>query len=146
MKSIRRFSLFRALVLAVAAMGASAIPAHAQTVTGTFSLAHKVRWAAAVLPPGDYEFSLDSQNSPARVTVRQAGGSIVAMVLPQSISDDQPMSPSSLVLHQEGGESVVSKLRLKDNGLRLQFAWPKLATPVAETAGLGPIADSQPAK
>jgi hypothetical protein len=146
MKSIRRCSLFRALVLAIAAMGASAIPAHAQTVTGTFSLAHKVRWAAAVLPPGDYEFSLDSQHSPARVTVRQAGGSIVAMVLPQSISDDQPMAASSLVLHQEGGESVVSTLRLKDNGLTLQFASPKLATPVAETAGLRPIADSQPAK
>ena len=96
--------------------------------------------------PGDYEFSLDSQNSPAQLTVRQAGGSMMAMVLPQSISDDQPMSASSLVLHQEGRESVVSKLRLKDNGLRLQFAWPKLATPVAETAGLGPIADSQPAK
>jgi hypothetical protein len=146
MKSIRRSSLFRMLVLAIAAMGASATPAHAQTITGSFSLAHKVRWAGAVLPPGDYEFSLDSQNWPARVTVRQAGGCIVAMVLPRSISDNQSMSASSLVLHQEGGESVVRTLRLKDNGLALQFAWPKLATPVAETAGLEPIADSQPAK
>jgi hypothetical protein len=146
MKSIRRFSFCKMLVLTIAAMGASAIPVHAQAATGTFSLAHRVRWASAVLPPGDYEFSLDSQDFPARITVRQVGGSIVAMILPQSISDDKPIGASSLVLHQEGGESVVSTLRLKDIGLALQFASPKLATPVAETAGLGPISDSQPAK
>ena len=84
MKSIRRFSFFKMLVLTIAAMCASSIPAHAQAATGTFSLAHRVRWASAVLPPGDYEFSLDSQDSPARITVRQVGGSIVAMILPQS--------------------------------------------------------------
>ena len=146
MKSIRRFSLFKLLVLTIAAMGASAMPAHAQTATGTFSLAHRVLWAGAVLPPGDYAFSLNSQDSPARVTVRQVGGSMVAMVLPQSISDDNFVGSSSLVLQEKGGESVVSTLRLKNIGMALQFATPKLATPVAETAGLGPIADSQPAK
>ncbi len=146
MKSIRRFPLFKVLVLVIAAMGTSAISAHAQAATGTFSLAHKVRWAGAVLPPGDYEFSVDSQDSPPRVTVRQVGGSMVAILLPQSISDDELMGASSLVLHQQGGESVVNTLRLKSIGVALEFASPKLATPVAETAGLGPIADSQPAK
>jgi hypothetical protein len=68
------------------------------------------------------------------------------MLLPQSISADKPTDASSLVLHKEGGESVVGTLRLKDIGMALQFASPKLATPVAETAGLGPIPDSQPAK
>jgi hypothetical protein len=146
MKSIRKFPLVKLLVLTIAAMAASAIAAHAQTATGTFSLAHKVLWAGAVLPPGDYAFSLNSQDSPARVTVRQVGGPIVAMVLPQSISDDDFVGSSSLVLHEKGGESVVRTLRLKNIGMALQFATPKLATPVAETAGLGPIADSQPAK
>jgi hypothetical protein len=146
MKSIRSFSLFKVLVLAMAVMGASAIPAYAQTATGTFSLAHRVRWGGAVLPPGTYSFSLDSQVAPARITVRQVGGSVAAMLLPQSISDDNSIGTSSLVLHQEGGESVVSMLRLKNIGVALQFASPKLATPATETAGLGPIADSQPAK
>jgi hypothetical protein len=146
MKSIRRFSLLKVLVLAVAAMGVSAIPAYAQTATGTFSLAHKVLWGSAVLPAGNYAFSLNSQDSPARVTVRQVGGPIVAMLLPQSISDDNFVGSSNLVLREEGGESVVSTLRLKNIGMALQFASPKLAMPGAETAGLGPIADSQPAK
>jgi hypothetical protein len=146
MKSIRSLSLFKVLVLTLAAMGASAIPAHAQSATGKFSLVHKVLWGGAVLAPGNYEFSLNTQDSPTRVTVRQADGSAIAMLLPQSISDDNLVGASSLVLHEEGGESVVSTLRLKNIGMALQFASPKLAMPVAETAGLGPIADSHPAK
>ncbi len=146
MKTIRRFSFLKVLILAVAAMGASAIPTYAQSATGTFTLAHKVRWASAVLPPGDYTFSLESQNSPARILVRQVSGSTVAFVLPQGMSEDKVGGASSLVLYEEGGESVVSSLRLANLGIALQFASPKLAMPLAETAGLGPIAQSQPAK
>jgi hypothetical protein len=146
MKSIRRFSLSKVLLLAMVAMGASAIPAHAQTTTGTFSLVHKVRWAGAVLPPGDYAFSLSSHDLPARITVRQIGGPIVAMLLPQTVSEDDFVGSSSLVLHQEGGESFVSMLRLKNVGMALEFASPRLVKPVAETAGLGSIADSRPTK
>jgi hypothetical protein len=146
MQSIRGFSLFKVLVLALAAMGASAIPTYAQSATGKFTLAHKVRWASAVLPPGEYSFSLDSQNPPARIMVRQVSGSMVAILLPQGMSEDKLGGASSLVLHAVGGESVVSSLRLANLGVVLQFASPKLAMPVAETAGLGPIAQSQPAK
>jgi hypothetical protein len=146
MKSIRGFLLSKVFVLAMAVMGASVIPAHAQTANGTFSLTHKVRWAGAVLPPGDYAFSLNSERSPARVTVRQVNGPMVAILLPKAISDDDLTGTSTLILQDAGGESVVSTLRLKCIGLTLEFPTPKLATPVAETAGLGPIADSQPAK
>jgi hypothetical protein len=146
MKSIRSFSLFKVLLLAIAAMGTAAIPAHAQTATGTFSLTHKVLWAGAVLPAGNYAFSVNTEALPPRVTVRQVGGPVVAMLLSQSTSQDDFVGASSLVLHHEGGESVVSTLRLKNIGMAMEFATPKLAAPVAETAGLGPIADAQPAK
>ncbi|MGA9800426.1 MAG: hypothetical protein WBQ68_15550 [Terriglobales bacterium] len=146
MKSIRRFSLFKVVLLAIAAMSASAVPAHGQTTSGKFSLAHKVRWGSAVLPAGDYAFSVDAQDPPTRVTVRQVDGAMVAMFMPQSIADDDLVGASSLVLHDENGESVVSALRLKSVGLALKFATPKLSPPVAETAGLGPIAASQSAK
>jgi hypothetical protein len=144
MKSIRRFALPKVLLLAVAAMSTSAIPAHAQNTSGTFSLAHKVLWAGAVLPPGDYAFSLDTQSSPARISVRHVDGPMVGIILPQTISADDFVGGSSLTLHHEGGESVVSTLHLKNVGLALEFASPK-AIP-AETAGLGPIADPQSAK
>jgi hypothetical protein len=146
MKSIWRFSLCKVLLLVIAAMSVSAIPAHAQTTSGKFSLAHKVRWGSAVLAAGDYAFSVDVQEFPTRVTVRQLDGSMVAMFMPQSVADDDLVGASSLVLHDENGESVVSILRLKSVGLALKFASPKLSPQVAETAGLGPIAASQPAK
>ena len=38
---------------------------------------------------------------------------------------------------------MVSTLRLKNVGMALEFASPKLAKPVTETAGLAPIANSQ---
>jgi hypothetical protein len=146
MKSNRRFSLLKVLVLAVGAMGASAIPAHAQAAAGRFTLAHKVRWGRVSLPAGDYTFSLESQTWPARITVRQLGGSTAAMILPTLISANTLTGASLLVLHDEGGESVVSALRLSSLGLALEFASPKLAMPVAETAGLAPLADPRASK
>jgi hypothetical protein len=146
MKSMRKFPLTKAFFLAVAAMAVSVAAAQAQTATGKFTLAHKVRWAGAVLPPGEYAFSLDSQNPPSRVTVRQVDGSMVAILLPQVISDDNLAGSSSLVLRDEGGESVVKALRLTAIGVALHFSSPKTATPVAEATGLGPIAQSQPVK
>lgn len=146
MKSMLRFSLFKVLVLAIAALGVSAVPAHAQMTTGTFSLAHKVRWSDAVLPAGSYAFSLDSQSWPVRVTVRQLDGPMVALFVPQTTSEEKVGGPSTLLLRQENGESVVSTLRLPSIGKALQFASPKLVMPVAETAGLAPIAGPQPAR
>jgi hypothetical protein len=142
MKSIRRFSLCKLALLAIAAMGASAIPLHAQATSGKFSLTHKVRWSSVVLPAGDYTFSVDAQNSPTRVVVRQGDGSTVGMFMPQSIAGDDLVGPSSLILRDENGESVVSTLRLKSVGVALHFASPKLSPAIAETAGLGPIAVS----
>jgi hypothetical protein len=74
MKSIRKVSLLKVLVLFVGALGASVIPASAQSTKGTFTLAHKVRWGTAVLPAGDYAFSVDTQTWPVRVMVRELGG------------------------------------------------------------------------
>jgi hypothetical protein len=145
MKSIQRFSSCKFLLLAIAAMGASAIPAHAQATSGKFSLTHKVRWSSVMLPAGDYTFSVDAQNSPTRVVIRQPDGSTVGMFMPQSIADDDFVGSSSLVLRDENGESVVRTLRLKSVGVALNFAAPKLSPAVAESARLGPIV-AQPAK
>jgi hypothetical protein len=146
MKSIRRISLFNLLMLVIGVMGASAIPAHAQSATGTFALAHKARWGDVLLPAGNYAFSVESETWPARVTVRQASGSVVAMVFPNMISEEKLTKTSSLVLHEESGELVVSALHLGTLGLALEFASPKLALPAAETAKLGPMGGLQPTK
>ncbi len=115
MKSIRKASLLKVLVLFVGALGASALPASAQSTTGTFTLAHKVRWGTAVLPAGDYTFSVDTQTWPARVMVRELGGTTSAMILPQAYSDQKLAGGSTLVIEQKAGESVVSSLKLANS-------------------------------
>jgi hypothetical protein len=137
MKSIRKVSLLKVLVLFVGALGASALPASAQNTTGTFTLAHKDRWGTAVLPAGDYRFSVDTQAWPARVMVRELGGTTSA--------DQKLAGGSTLVIERKAGESVVRSLKLAPVGLALEFYLGKAAAP-AETAALAPIGDSQPGK
>jgi hypothetical protein len=145
MKSIRKVSLLKVLVVLAGAIAASASPAHAETTKGTFTLSHKVRWGTAVLPAGNYEFSVDTQTSPARVMVRDLSGTTSAMILSQAHSDQKLAGGSALVMEKEAGESVVSRLKLANIGVELEFYSGKGAAP-AETAALAPIADSQPGK
>jgi hypothetical protein len=143
MKSIRRSSLLKVLALALGVLGASVSSAHAQTATGKFTLTHETRWGSVLLTPGDYTFSLESPSLPAPIMVRKAGTPAVAVVLPQAVCSERLADTSNLVLrHDERGESFVSGLYLGDLGLSLHYAAPKGPMP-AETAKLGPIADSQ---
>jgi hypothetical protein len=139
MKSLRSALLVKVLILAAGVLGASAVPAQAQAAaTGTFTLTHETRWGGAVLPPEDYAFSLASQNWPAQVIVRQASGPKVAIVLPQTVSEEKLTGMSQLVLqHKADGETFVSALSLGDLGVALHYASPKAAVPAAETAKLG---------
>ena len=147
MKSIRSSVFFRVLILAIGALGAFAGSACAQSTNGTFTLNHETRWGSAVLPAGNYAFSLPSPNLPAQLIVRKICGSPVAIVLSRMVSTEKLTEASRLVLGQsESGESFVSTLYLGDLGLGLHYATPKAKMPATETARLGPIANSQPGK
>ncbi len=147
MKSIRRSSLLKVLVLALGVWGATATSAYAQSASGKFTLTHETRWGGVVLTPGDYTFSLGSPSLPAPIMVGKAGTSSVTVVLPQAVSSEQLTESSRLVLSQnERGESFVSGLYLGTIGFSLQYAAPRGPMPASETAKLGPIADSQPGK
>jgi hypothetical protein len=146
MKSIRSSMLFKLFILAVGLMGATAIPAQAQSATGKFTLTHEARWGNVLLPPGVYSFALQSPSLPAAIMVGRAGSVQVAIVLPASVSAEKLGAGSTLVLNRtEAGESFVSALYLGDLGLSLHYSAPRSQVPT-ESAKLGPIADSQPAK
>ena len=82
MKSIRSSMLFKVFILAIGALGASAIPAHAQSATGKFTLTHEARWGNVLLSPGVYSFALQSPSLPAAIMVGKTGAAQVAIVLP----------------------------------------------------------------
>jgi hypothetical protein len=148
MKSNRSSMLFRILILAIGALGASVSPAHAQSAAnGKFTLPHEARWGSLLLSPGDYSFSLQSPSLPAPIMVGKTGSSQIALVLPRLVSTEKLTGNSRLVLsHSESGESFVSALYLGDLGVSLHFAPPKAQRPASETAKLGPIAEAHPGK
>ncbi len=147
MKSIRSAKLFKMFILAIGVLGAAASPAYAQSASGTFTLTHETRWGGTALSAGRYTFSLQSPSLPAQLTVRKTDGDKMAIVLPQAVSAEQPTNSSKLVLNRdENGESFVSALYLGDLGVSLHYAPPKAEMLTAETAKLGPIAQSQPGK
>ncbi len=99
------------------------------------------------LSPGAYTFSLRSATLPAAVMVAKAGSAEVAIVLPLMVSAEKLTDTSKLVLaHDASGDSFVSALYLGELGMSLHYAPPKAQVAAAETAKLGPIADSRPGK
>ena len=146
MKSIRSSMLFKVVILAIGALAASASPAQAQSATGKFTLTHEARWGNVLLSPGVYSFALQSPSLPAAIMVGKTGEARIAIVLPAAVSTEK-LSPGSTMLltRTASGESFVSALYLGDLGLSLHYSAPR--SPVAtESAKLGPIAESQPAK
>jgi len=146
MKSIRSSMLFKVVILAIGALAASASPAQAQSATGKFTLTHEARWGNVLLTPGVYSFALQSPSLPAAIMVGKTGEARIAIVLPAAVSTEK-LSPGSTMLltRTAAGESFVSALYLGDLGLSLYYSAPR-STVATESAKLGPIAESQPAK
>jgi len=122
MKSLRNRMLVIAS-FALAAVGASAIPAAAQDVCkGSFTLPHEVRWQNATLPAGDYTFEMKSLANPSLIVLKGPKGySFVSAV----VADQKASAQSMLIIESRGNTSTVTELRLSDIGRSLRYAVPK---------------------
>ena len=128
MKSTRIYGLPRILGLAALVICSSAALANAEVVNGTFTLPFEARWGQAVLPPGNYSFSVDSSGS-ARLTISFEGTSSQneGAVLPQGYTDQQTLDRSELLLVNTGGNYAIRALRLAPVGITINFSVPKAA-------------------
>ena len=126
MKSIRSSTLFKAVILAIGALAASASPAQAQSATGKFTLTHDARWGNVLLTPGVYSFALQSPSLPAAIMVGKTGEARIAIVLPAAVATEKLSPGSTMVLTRTAaGESFVSALYLGDLGLSLYYSAPR---------------------
>jgi hypothetical protein len=126
MKLVRGLPFLSVLVLSLGVLAGSASLAHAQEIKGKFSLPNETHWGPAVLPSGDYVFSLDSADFPARVTVMKTTGSLAAVVLAMTKSSaGRPYGVSQLMLERRGDELFVSSMYIKDLDLELLYSVPK---------------------
>ena len=110
------------LVLVMAGLGASL--ANAQTGGGKFNLPFAVRWGLAVLPPGNYTFTVNTDGLPANSVVVR-GEDLRARIIVSSGYDDSFSGKDELIVERQGEGGTVRTLRLADVGLVLYFPAPK---------------------
>jgi hypothetical protein len=133
MKSIRNFAY--AAVLTLSALNFAPSLASAQDAAGTFRLTHDVHWQNAVVPAGEYRFTLGADGPAEMLTLRKTSGSAAGfMLLVSDVGVSQPSDLSQLVVVSRAHGSFVSRMQLPEFGLTLHFAVPAETREVARTA------------
>jgi hypothetical protein len=138
MKS-NRVRIFIAAVLGLFAVCASAKPAAAQAFKGSFTLPTEVRWQNAVLPAGDYTFTMNSAAYPSTIVIR--GNNQSAMVMTVGLSDKIVETPSRLSIERRGQTRFVRELYLAEIHLHLSYSVPK--SEESKLLALGPATTEQ---
>jgi hypothetical protein len=113
------------LFVAISAVSLLPAPALAEDARGKFTLAREVRWGSAVLPPGDYSFSVD--HAASTVVLRSLNGGPTAIVLASSVSAVDSSTAPRLMLKQQGNDWFVTSM-VEGAGEELYFA-PSTSTP-----------------
>jgi hypothetical protein len=118
--------------LVTACMGASL--ANAQTVAGKFDLPFEVRWGQAVLPAGNYSFTLSSTAGMPGYTVMVRGENRTASIIASTIIGDNAAGKSALIVERHGEKGTVRSLRLAEAGLVVYYPAAKAERPVLAQA------------
>jgi hypothetical protein len=112
MKNIRNFVVLFSLV-------AGAVGANAQTALhGAFQLTSEARWGKAVLPPGQYAFTITSVQSP--IVIRSVDGKASAMMVAES-SVNAASGGSYILITGSGPDRIVRSMNLPQLGRSLVF-------------------------
>jgi hypothetical protein len=111
-KNIRKFVVLFSIVV-------GAVAANAQTALhGTFHLTSAVRWGKAVLPAGEYTFTMNSAQSP--IIIQSVDGRASAMAVALSSRDAAP-GGSYIFITGSGADRIVRSMNLPQLGRSLIF-------------------------
>jgi len=125
------------LFAAVTGLGLLSAPALAQDAAGKFTLTKEVRWGSAVLPAGDYQYSLEHRAG-ALLLLRNTNGQMGAIVLVKSTTAVNDQGPARLVLERSGDGWFVSSMVITEIGEELSFGAPSLRTEAAKKGTSSP--------
>jgi hypothetical protein len=124
MTTIRKFAY--AALLAVTCLNFAPSLASAQEkAQGRFTLSHDVRWQNALVPAGEYRFSLDSDGASGMLVLTKLSGARTGFLL--MVHDTDQVKPSGLnrlVLESTPEGSYVNRMQLPEFGVTLNFAVP----------------------
>lgn len=124
MKSLRKFAY--AAVFTLSALNFAPSLASAQDEGGTFTLPHAVRWQNAVVPAGDYKFTLQPTGPSEMLSLHKISGTPASFML--LVNDTDVVNGSetaSLVIESRSGKSYVSSMNLPQFEVTLHFVAPR---------------------
>ncbi|MGA8272013.1 MAG: hypothetical protein WB919_10695 [Candidatus Sulfotelmatobacter sp.] len=144
MKSIRKFAY--AAVLTLSALNFAPSLASAQDDGGTFTLPHEVHWQNAIVPAGDYKFTLQSMGPSEMLKLRKISGAPASFMLlvNDTATAPQDSAPASLIINSKLGERYVSAMNLPMFEVTLHFATP--ANRAKEMAEMHPLSAASSAR
>jgi len=124
MTSIRKF-VYTALLAATTLSFAPSL-AHAQEpVRGEFTLSHEVHWQNAVVPAGDYRFSLQPEGAASMLFLAKLDGRRAGfMFLVQDTESAKSSAVNKLILESTPAGSYVRAMQLPEFGVTLHFRVP----------------------
>jgi hypothetical protein len=123
MKSIRNFAY--ASLLTLSALNFAPSLASAQNVAGRFKLPHDVRWQNAMIPAGDYKFTVETKGASELLTLSKVSGSSAGYMLMVTDSNTNThLSDSRIIMVVRGGKSFVREMELPELGMTLNFPVP----------------------
>lgn len=112
MKNIRNFVVLFSILAAAATANAQT------TLHGKFQLTSQVRWGNAVLPTGQYRFSMDSIQSP--LIIQSEDGKTSTMAVAKTSVDAAP-GGSYILTTGSGADRTVRSINLPQLGLSLTY-------------------------
>ena len=118
MKMNRMLTVLRLLVLGVVVAGFNAKLASAQDFQGKFTLPFATRWGQAMLPAGDYSFTLDKDYRGSVITVHRGTQSVA--LIQTSVVNSIKSGRSEIVM--ESG--TVRDVNLPTIGVSLHYLKP----------------------
>ena len=124
MTSIRKFAY--ATLLAAASLNFVPTLASAQEKAhGNFTLTHDVHWQSALVPAGDYRFTLESDGVGGVLTLSKISGARTGFLLMVHDTDEtKPSDHSRLLLEATPEGTYVRAMQLPEFGMTLNFAVP----------------------
>jgi hypothetical protein len=121
MKTNRISRIVTNLVLALAGAFIFAGVANAQVVcAGKFTLPFEARWDRAVLPAGDYSFTLDSVEPFARIQLYR--GTKAVALIQSGAYDEVSSGASALTVVSDSAGNTVRDLSLPEIGMVFHYA------------------------
>lgn len=126
MKVVYHSTFFGKAALAAVLLFSTAGFAKAPLYSGKLNLPFKVRWGGAVLPPGEYNFSLLSLSAPYFLEIHGKGAS--AFIEATSSAVETHSKGNVLNVVNAGQEHFVQSFEAKELGITLLYSVPKPAT------------------